>query len=372
MNIAILSNSYGEDRSGAIIGQEIKKLCPNASVVGASLVSLGEEYKKRGMGVLFSSPPPPSGGFLLKSPAGFVNDLVTSSRVPFSYIARLHGMRDKIDRVIVVGDIMLLVLAWFAFRKRMWFLAPCKSDYFSPHLWIEKKIMKRTTIQVFTHDEITAKNLRNCGISAIFLGNPMMDELEKENLYNPPEDKSLIGILPGSRKEAYKNIKKIGVIIKMLTHSYSGLHFAIAVSETIDKNRLRDSISDINTEIDLVKDAFVDVVSSSKLVISLSGTASEQTAGLGIPIISFIGTGPQTTFNRLRGQEKLLGGCLKFVEDFPDGVVKEIIKLLSNERLREERGRIGIERMGPKGGARRIAEKVLGVGRKVTGVRCRA
>ncbi|PIP12160.1 MAG: hypothetical protein COX49_07175 [bacterium (Candidatus Stahlbacteria) CG23_combo_of_CG06-09_8_20_14_all_40_9] len=365
MNIAILSNSYGEDRSGAIIGEEIKKLCPNASVIGVPLISLGEEYKKRGIDVLFSSPPPPSGGFLLESPVGFVNDLVTSSRVPFSYIARLRRMRDKIDRVIVVGDIMLLLLGWFAFRKRMWFLAPCKSDYFSPHLGIEKKIMKRTTIEIFTHDELTANNLQHCGISAIFLGNPMMDELEKENLYNPPEDKSLIGILPGSRKEAYENIKKIGVVINKLTHSYPGLHFAIAVSNTIDKNRLRDSISGINAEIDLVKNAFVDVVTSSKLVISLSGTASEQTVGLGIPIISFVGTGPQTTFNRLKGQEKLLGGCLKFVKDFPDGVVKEIIKLLSNENLRQERGRIGIERMGPKGGAKRIAEKVLGDRRKV-------
>ena len=208
MNIAILSNSYGEDRSGAIIGEEIKKLCPNASVIGVPLISLGEEYKKRGIDVLFSSPPPPSGGFLLESPVGFVNDLVTSSRVPFSYIARLRRMRDKIDRVIVVGDIMLLLLGWFAFRKRMWFLAPCKSDYFSPHLGIEKKIMKRTTIEIFTHDELTANNLQHCGISAIFLGNPMMDELEKENLYNPPEDKSLIGILPGSRKEAYENKQK--------------------------------------------------------------------------------------------------------------------------------------------------------------------
>lgn len=359
MNIAILSNSYGEDRSGAIIGREIKRMCPDVLVIGAPLISLGEEYKKRGIDVIFSVPPPPSGGFLLKTPVGFLNDLITSSKVPLSYVAKLRKMRGQIDEVIVVGDIILLLFGWVALRKRMWFLAPCKSDYFSPHLKIEKKIMKKIAIEVFTHDELTAENLQDSGVSATFLGNPMMDELEKENLYNPPEDKTLIGILPGSRKEAYKNMKKIGVVIRMLKPLYSNLHFAVAVSATIDEDILRDTISDIDAEIEFVKGAFVDVVSSSKLMISLSGTASEQAAGLGVPVISFVGRGSQTTLNRLRGQEKLLGGCLKFVKDFPDGVVDGIINLLSNDRLREKRGRIGRERMGPRGGAIRIAERII-------------
>lgn len=359
MNIAILSNSYGEDRSGAIIGREIKRMCPDATVFAAPLVSLGEEYKKRGIDVISTSPPPPSGGFFLKTPAGFVKDLIRSSGVPLSYLAGLRKMRDEIDEVLVVGDIILLLLGWFAFRKRLWLLAPCKSDYFSPHLRIEKKIMKKTAIEVFTHDELTAENLRDFGVSARFLGNPMMDELEKENSYNPPEDKTLIGILPGSRKEAYKNMKRIGVVIGMLRASYPELHFAVAVSETIDEKRLADSIGDIDAGIEFVKGAFVDVVSSSKLVISLSGTASEQAAGLGIPIVSFVGTGPQTTAGRLRGQEKLLGGCLKFVKNFPNGAVDEIKNLLSNHRLREKRGGIGRERMGPKGGARKIAERII-------------
>jgi tetraacyldisaccharide 4'-kinase len=370
MNVAILSNSYGEDRSGAIIGREIKRLCPDASVIGAPLISLGNEYKKRGIGVISACTSPPSGGFLLKTPLGLVKDLITSSGVPFSYVARLHIMRDRIDSVIVIGDVILLLLGWFAFRKRMWFLAPCKSDYFSPHLEMEKKIMKKTAIEVFTHDELTAENLQGSGVTAMFLGNPMMDELEKENLYNSPEGKTLMGVLPGSRKEAYKNMKKIGVVIKILRPLYPNLRFAVAVSDTIDKSKLRDSIGDIDAEIEFVKGAFVDIVSSSKLVISLSGTASEQAAGLGVAIITFVGAGPQTTSNRLRGQEKLLGGCLKFVRNFPNGVVDEIINFLSNDGLRKEKGRIGKERMGPKGGARKIAERVLGDRCKVIGVRC--
>ncbi len=359
MNIIILSNSYGEDRSAAIIGTELKKILPDVRVLGASLVSMGEEYKKRGVEVISSSFPPPSGGFFLKSPSGFVADITRNSKVPLSFVTRLRKIKDEVDTVFVVGDIPLLLLGFLAFRKKMWFLAPCKSNYISPHLFLEKKFMRNLTTMVFTHDEPTAKDLRNSGINAAFLGNPMMDELDKENLYNPPKDKTIIGILPGSRDETYKNMEKIGVVIRMIRTVYPGLHFAVAVSNTINKNRLKESISDING-IDFVKGAFVDVVSSSTLVISLSGTASEQTAGLGIPIVSFVGSGPQTTHNRLKGQERLLGGCLKFTPDFPEGVIKEIERLLSNEKLREEKGRIGKERMGIKGGARRIAERVIG------------
>ncbi len=50
MNFAILSNSYGEDRSGAIIGRELKKIFPDVRILGAALISMGEKYKKRGIG----------------------------------------------------------------------------------------------------------------------------------------------------------------------------------------------------------------------------------------------------------------------------------------------------------------------------------
>ncbi len=232
----------------------------------------------------------------------------------------------------MVGDIPLLLLGFFAFRNKMWFLTPCKSNYISPYLFLEKKIMKNLTTMVFIHDEPTAKDLQNFGINAVFLGNPMMDELEKENLYEPPKDKTIIGIFPGSRREAYKNMEKIGVVIKMIKNAYPDLHFVVAVSNAVNRNRLKKSISDINS-IDFVKGASVDAVSSSTLVISLSGTASEQTVGLGIQIVSFVGNGSRTTRNRLKGQERLLGGCLKFVHDFPEGVIKEIKNLLFNEKL---------------------------------------
>ena len=107
--------------------------------------------------------------------------------------------------------------------------------------------------------------------------------------------------------------------------------------------------------ISILQNAFGDVINNADIVIGLAGTANEQAAGLGKPIISFQGTGPQTSKKRIIGQEKLLGNCLKFVSDYPEGVVREILKLLKDDQLRKQRGDIGKKRMGLPGGAKRIA-----------------
>ena len=67
-------------------------------------------------------------------------------------------------------------------------------------------------------------------------------------------------------------------------------------------------IENNNVRLYLIRDAFVDVVESSDLILGLSGAGNEQAAGLGKPVISFIGTGPQTTYRRMAEQERLLGG----------------------------------------------------------------
>ena len=46
MNVAILSNSYGEGRSGALIAKELKVLDKSININAFPLISFGEEYRK--------------------------------------------------------------------------------------------------------------------------------------------------------------------------------------------------------------------------------------------------------------------------------------------------------------------------------------
>lgn len=372
-SVIFLSNCYGEDRSAAIIASELKKLKPEIQVTGAPLISKGEEYEKRGIPLLIKSKVPPSGGFPTRSVKGFLKDILTSSYIPLRYCLTLKRNKEKTDCVVAVGDISLLLLGYLGFHKKIIFLAPAKSDYQNPHYKIEIWLMRKLCNKVFTHDEYTARNLRTEKVTASFVGNPMVDELvESQEVARPFRVASfIIGILPGSREEGYKNFLKILTVVEKLWEKYDNLAFITALPSTLDLNKLtnlfksrdwvrdKESIRKDGIEVSFYYNSFVDIVKHSDIIIGLAGTANEQAAYFGKPIVAFIGTGPQTTGIRIKNQERLLGGCLKYIKDFPGGVVDEVIRLLDDKKLRETRGEIGKKRMGPAGGARKIAEFIM-------------
>ena len=383
--VLFLSNCYGEDRSAALIAQELKNRIESRDrdrektlslnsisihrVLGAPLISEGEEYEKRGIPLLIKGKLPPSGGFP-RNLVDFLKDTTTSSYIPIRYYIALKKIRREITQAIVVGDVFLLLLAWLGLKKRLIFLAPAKSNYQNPHSKFEHWAMRKICVKVFTHDEYTAKNLRKESVPALFAGNPMVDELEKLSTLNSQLStlKNLIGILPGSRKEAYKNFLKILFVVEQISNKKDGVNFATAIPSSLDLQKLvtlselqgwqykESRIQKGKANVWLLQDVFIDIIRQSDVVIGLSGTANEQTAFLGKPIVSFKGCGPQTSVTRMRNQEKLLGGCLKFISDFPEGVVDEVLKLLEDKKLRKAKGEIGKKRMGPSGGAKNIAK----------------
>jgi len=365
MRICFLSNCYGEDRSAALIAREVKKLRPEVKVVGAPLISPGSEYLKRGIPILTRGKIPPSGGFPTKSVWGFILDLA-NLYVPIKYYLTLKKKKKDINYAVVVGDVPLLVLGYLALRRDTIFLAPAKSDYQRPHYQIEELIMRKIPRKILTHDQYTATNLQKKGIPAFFLGNPMMDELIPKglNLGESP----IIGILPGSRKEAYRNFLKILKVVELVNEK---VNFVCALPDSLKIEKIvelvkKDTWSYTDgmlvkngKRVRLVKDGFTDVISQADIIIGLAGTANEQAAGLGKPVISFAGFGPQTTPGRMKDQARLLGGAVKFISNFPRGVVSEISFLLKNPEERKRRGEIGTFRMGPPGGARKIAELII-------------
>ncbi len=358
MNVAILSNSYGEDRSGALIAKELKKLDKKIRIRAFPLISFGEEYKKRNIKVVGGHPPPPSGGFLLKSAGKFLADIAKVFFLPFSYIDRLRVFKDKTQILIVVGDFSLLLLGYIALRKEAYFLEQCKSNYMHPHLPFERFFISEIAKKVFTHDKITCDDLKDKGIDAKFVGNPMMDNLSEEKKYSPPEVKIMIGLLPGSRKEAYNNMKRIAKIIKELTNMDQNLHFAVALSGTVDKEKITKILSDLQDSIDVCYGSFVDIVKKARLVISLGGTASEQSLYLETPVISFPCSGAQNTRRRLNGQKKLLGDAFILLDYEPKEIAEKILGLVYNKKLLQELKEKGKERAGESGGAKKIAQYI--------------
>jgi uncharacterized protein (TIGR03492 family) len=216
--------------------------------------------------------------------------------------------------------------------------------------------------------------MKKKGMKALFLGNPMMDNLYVSRTLDLAEGRPVIGILPGSRSESYDNLILILKLVEIVS-SMRELTFVAAVPSALEinvilhkaalagwtgKELIRNlSLMKKGVEVKLYSDSFPEILSASDVIIGLAGTANEQAAGMGKPIIGFRGCGPQTTPKRMMEQEKLLGGALKVIKKFPHDAVRELIFLLDNPGEREKRGEAGRQHMGAPGGARRIAEFII-------------
>ncbi|NPU99832.1 MAG: hypothetical protein HPY53_00465 [Brevinematales bacterium] len=381
--ILFTSDCYSEDRNAVLIGTQLKNILADNKVsdirvAGASLVSESAEYQKAGFEIIASAYVPPSGGFSFQTIGGFFADLFSGGfLIPVKFVKKIRAQRDRIRLAVVVGDVFLLWLTKKALKKTgvpILFYIHSKSDYIEPHYKIEERFIRKTAADVFTRDELTASNMRGQKIPAVFLGSVIMDEL------NPaPIDLKLdpsvptVGLMPGTRGEALENFMLILHTAELL-YARRKLNFTSAVVGQITDAELGERAAKEGWTLEpgkpfacLVKGecrvqigrgVFVNVVRESAILIGLTGAANEQAAGLGKPVVAFTGTGPQTTKRRFDEQARLMGDSLVFA-DYPDGAVDAVLRLLDDEAERTRRGKIGMEHIGPSGGAKRIGQFIF-------------
>jgi uncharacterized protein (TIGR03492 family) len=104
--------------------------------------------------------------------------------------------------------------------------------------------------------------------------------------------------------------------------------------------------------------AFADALLRASVVVGLAGTANEQAAGLGRPVVTFPGPGAQFGPAFLAMQHRLLGDAVMPTRTWQEAA-EAVLRLLGDGDERARRGAIGRARMGPPGGTQRIAAALL-------------
>src|SRR5690606_21491486 len=95
------------------------------------------------------------------------------------------------------------------------------------------------------------------------------------------------------------------------------------------------------------------------LVVGLAGTANEQAAGLGKPVVAFPGPGFQATETFLTDQRRLLGEAVSVAPPQPQEGAREVCRIASDPDRYRRMSEAGKAAMGRAGAAERMAAQIV-------------
>lgn len=375
--VLIVSNGHGEDSLGVLFAQALKRVAGSIQVDGFPIVGLGDAYRRAGVSVVGEQQAMPTGGFVRQGVRPFLTDVRAGLLgLTRRQMRALVQMRPHYDWAVAMGDIVPLWLCGRKLKLPFAFFPTAKSDYIRPHLRIEVSWMRRWPRVVFPRDAKTAEGLRAAGVEAVYVGNLMMDALAPSGRPLPGAG-PLIAVLPGSRAEAYRNARLLLGAVLRLPSEY---RYAMALASELDPAEVAGVARDIGWEwqpavegadgllgalqadersVQIYKGRFADILHTATLVLGMAGTANEQAVGLGRPVVTCPGEGPQFTPMFVAAQKRLLGDALLVTETSPAALAAGVREVLSDRDLYERMARAGRERMGEPGGAERAARHCL-------------
>lgn len=404
MKLLFLSNGHGEDVIAARIIEQVQKIAHSPQIFALPIVGEGHAYQKLQIPLIASVKKMPSGGFIYQDRRELWRDIqggLLSLTLHQFQAVRQWGQEG--GKMVAVGDIVPLFMAWYSGGEYT-FVGTAKSEYYiqDETRWLQKNLsleslsgsiyfpwerwlMKSSRCRgVFPRDPLTDQVLKSKLIPSYDLGNPMMDEIEPSEI----ESKALnsegltVLLLPGSRSpEAQRNWQLILNAVEDIIFKFQlkSLLFLAAIAPSLSLDSFQDilltqgwKISSSDTlkisynfsssvilkkaqaHLILTQHHYATCLQFADLGIAMAGTATEQFVGLGKPVFTFPGQGPQFIYRFAEAQTRLLGKSVVLLEN-PHQVGTAMQELLNNNREFIAIAENGKNRMGKSGASQRIA-----------------
>ncbi len=373
--ILFVANGHGETAIASRIGRAV--IAASHETVGADLFPLvGTGAGAAPLGLVGPRRAMPSGGLVAM---GNVSALGRDIRAGFlgllaAQLGFLGGARTRYDVCVAVGDIYALALALRTGLHTI-FVGTAKSVYVAPYGPFERTLLRRAA-RVFVRDEATAALLRRRKIAARAPGNVIVDLVAADA---PSMPGTWLGLLPGSREAAYHDGVRLARVARELGPVRPGLATLLSIAPTIDEERFARELAADGWEVAPAPGEMPFVarargmavhawsgdlgtlLATSAVVLGQAGTANEQAAARGVPVVALDDGAPRSgAWYRMR-QRRLLGAALLLVPADPREAALAIADLLGDQvRLARMRD-AGHARMGPAGGAAAIAAAILAV-----------
>lgn len=398
-SVLLLSNGHGEDLSGSLLGRELK--ARGVHVEALPLVGHGEPYRRSGIAVLGSTREFSTGGLGYTSFAGRLTEALEGQVIYLLSRLRLVACsRRKPHRLlVVVGDVVPLLAAWFSGLPTAVYLVAYSSHYEGrlrlpwPCGWL---LRHPRVAAVWSRDALTAADLsRQLHRPVRFLGNPFLDPVVSPALPLPAAAGPTLALLPGSRMpEARRNLERMLRVLMLLPADLRNgpLTCRAALVEDLGNGVIAGLAAPLGwrleadggtspgtpclvghgIRLELHRDRFAAVLTGADLVLSMTGTAAEQAVGLGKPVLQVAGEGPQFTDGFAEAQRRLLGPGVFCAAGGPGAaatlratarMAADLLARRSDPRRAEEWQReleeVGTQRLGTPGGSGRMADAIM-------------
>ncbi|MFK7601456.1 lipid-A-disaccharide synthase-related protein [Deinococcus sp. SM5_A1] len=378
-----ISNGTAEDLIGARLAGLLTGEIRSAPLVGEGRAYAAAEANRVGR-VLHL----PSGGF----PFGSLNNLKADLRAGLigdslgQWRDAVRGARGA-GAVVVVGDAYALMVGTVAARINKLPLIHVQtllSAQYLDGLGLRGALrelnalganlpmpyelrLARGADAVFVRDAATQRHYRRRGVPARFAGSFAMDVLDRpEHELNLPPGRPVLALLPGSREDHRESLPvmlRAAALLPEVAALVAWPHDWEAVTLpdgwTLEiRNDAEALATGEGASIRLLRGAFGAVAQAADIAIGTSGTANEQLAGLGVPVVAFATSGPQYTEGFARRQGRLLGAALRVVGADPQELAAEVRSTLGNGSKRARAALDGLTRIGPAGALPVIAAEI--------------
>ena len=232
--------------------------------------------------------------------------------------------------------------------------------YISPQVWawrkgrikqIKNTVDKMAVILPFEVDTYSKK-----GFIVNYVGHPLLDlvkpnysKSESRKAINIAENKTTIALLPGSRLfEITKLLPEMLRAAEILAQKIPDVQFVLPLADTLEGKNISDISENFPVKIHVIKGLTYNVISSADLAIVASGTATLETALLGIPMVIIYKVSPLSAIiGRLLinvkhiGLANIIAGKTivpELIQNDANGtrIAAEVLDILMNEKRKKE------------------------------------
>lgn len=342
----------------------------------------------------------PSGGF----PFGSLGNLRADLKAGLIGTSLRQGLAawrtgGQVGRVVVVGDSFALMVGTLAARQvthsgprlsdprlPLFHLQPLVSRLYGEGMTLPDHLRElnalganafmpwevalgRRARRVYTRDAASARYLALRGVNAAYRGSFAMDVLPapERSLENVLDHRPLLALMPGGRGDARESLPimldaaaRLPGMQGMVTWPKDWADLPALPGWTLEiQSDMQAVLKRGDTRVWLLRGAFSAVLHAARLSVGTAGTASEQAAGLGVPVVGFATGGPQYTPGFARRQARLLGLALTLSEANAGAVAAALDRLNTQPERYRAAAQAGKERIGQAGALNQIAAELL-------------